>query len=157
MKLNPQENNLNTVYTSNKVSTTNKIYRYNGTYEPIFLNIPLFNDTYLYFSGSTIQSWSTNYKFDTSFENFGVVEEIMFSKVNTIISPLILKNTDKDKSIYPMVDEFGYQYGSRFIFNSSWDRDFYVITNSDQNVNKQVFSNQSNYEYIIEPIKTKTN
>ena len=155
MALNIQENNLNTVYTKNKVSTTNKIYRYNGTYEPVFLNIPLFNNTYLYFSGSTIKSWGNNYKFDTSYENFGIIEELMFSKVNTTVSPLKLKNTDKDKSIYPMVDEFGYQFGSRFIFNSSWDRDFYIVTNSDQNINKQVFANQSNYEYLIDPMDSQ--
>ena len=153
MDLNIQENNLNTVYASNKVSMPNAIYRYNGSYEPIFTNITLFNNTYLYYSGSSIKNWGTNYKFDTSFDNFGMIEEVIFSKVNHIISPLKLKDTDKDKSIYPMIDEFGYQFNSRFIFNSSWDNDFYVITNSDQNINKQVYSNLSNLEYIVSPIK----
>ena len=54
-----------------------------------------------------------------------------------------------------MVDEYGYQFGSRFIFNSCWDNDFYVITNSDQNDNKQAFSNLSSYEYIIDPLYPK--
>ena len=39
-----------------------------------------------------------------------MVEELIFSKVNSKISPLKLKNTEQDKSIYPMVDEFGYQF-----------------------------------------------
>ena len=153
MKLNSQENNLNTVYASNKVSTPNEIYRYNGVYEPIFSSISLFNNTYLYNSGASY--WDSNYRFDTSFENFGRIEELIFSKVNPIISPLKLKDTDKDKSIYPMVDEYGYQFGSRFIFNSSWDKDFYVITNPEQNVNKQTFSNLSEVEHIVDPIKPK--
>jgi len=50
-----------------------------------------------------------------------------------------LKNSQTDKSIYPMVDEFGYQFSSRFIFNSSWDRNFYVITKPEQiTVNKRI-------------------
>ena len=39
-----------------------------------------------------------------------------------------------------MVDEFGYQFSNRFIFNSNWDKDFYIITNPDQDTNKKVFS-----------------
>jgi len=153
MNLNIQENNMNTVYASNKVATNNIIYRYNGSYEPIFTDIPIFNNTYIY-SGNTKQ-WDSNYKFDTSVENFGMIEELVYSKVNPSISPLKLKDTDKDKSIYPMVDEYGYQYGSRFIFNSSWDKDFYIITNSDQNINKMAFSNLNQVDYIIDPIQTK--
>ena len=158
MKLNSQENNMNTVYAENSVYYPNKIYRYNGVYEPIFNDIPLFNNTYLYYinlSALTLSSWNSNYKFDTSFENFGTIDELMFSKVNPNITPLKLKNTDKDKSIYPMVDEYGYQTYSRFIFSSSWDKDYYFITNSDQNINKMVFSNFDRYDYIVDPIKTK--
>lgn len=195
MKINVEENDMNTVYSANKVYEPNRIYRYNGAYEPIFSNISIFNNTYLFVSGSTgstttttttlsgsgtttttttlsgatsgtttttttiaplnIKQWGSNYKFDTTFQNFGRVEELLFSKVNPDGSMLKLKNTDNDKSIYPMVDEFGYQVRSRFIFNSSWDNDFYVITNSDQEMNKQLFANLSNYEYIIEPIKPK--
>ena len=155
MNLNIEENNLNTIQASNKVSTPNSIYRYNGVYEPIFLDIPIFNNAYLYLSGSTVKYWESNYKFDTTFENFGMIEELIYSKVNPIASPLKLKNTDKDLSVYPMVDEYGYQFGTRFIFNSSWDKDFYIITNSDQNINKQIFSNLSSIEYIIDPIKPK--
>jgi hypothetical protein len=80
---------------------------------------------------------------------------LIFSKVNPDGSPLKLKNTDKDKSIYPMVDEYGYQFRSRFIFNSSWDNGFYVITNDYQDMDKQLFSNMSHYEYVIEPINPK--
>ncbi len=153
MNLDIEENNLNTVYASNEVYEPNRIYRYNGSYEPIFSNINIFNNTYLYFSGSTIKQFDSNYKFDTTYQDFGRVEELIFSKVNPDDSPLKLKNTDTDKSIYPMVDEFGYQFRSRFIFNSSWDNGFYVLTNNEQDMNKQSFSNLVNYDYIINPIK----
>jgi hypothetical protein len=155
MKLNIEENNLNTVIASNKVYTPNEIYRYNGAYEPIFIDIPIFNNVYLYLSSTTVKYWDSNYKFDTTFENFGMIEELVFSKVNPIESPLKLKNTEKDLSLYPIVDEYGYEYGNRFIFNSSWDKDFYILTNSEQNINKQVFSNLSSIEYIIDQIKPK--
>ena len=155
MSLNIIENNMNTIYAYNKVYEPNSIWRYNGSYEPIFIDIPLFNNTYLYNSNGVLKYWKSNYKFDVSYQNFGIVEEIMYSKVNPIVSPLKLKDTDKDKSIYPMVDEYGYGYCTRFIFNSSWDRDFYIITNTEQNVNKMVFSNLTSIEHIIDPIKTK--
>jgi hypothetical protein len=154
MKLNIQENNLNTVYSSNSVSTSNFIYRFNGSYEPIFLDIALFNNTTPYYSGLTLQGWNSNYKFDTSYENFGKIEELIFSKVNPLDSPIKLKNSDSDLPIYPMVDEFGYQFASRFIFNSSWDKDFYIITNSEQNMDKNTFSNLSHVENIVSPIKS---
>jgi len=154
MNLNIQENNMNTVFASNAVSTNNVIYRYNGSYEPIFTDIPIFNNIYLY-TGTSIKQWDSNYKFDTSFENFGMIEELVYSKINPNLSPLKLKDTDTDKSIYPMVDEYGYSYGSRFIFNSSWDKDFYILTNLDQNINKMAFANLNNIDYIIDPIQTK--
>ena len=149
MSLNIQQNTMNT---SNGVSIDNSIYRYNGSYEPIFNNISIFNNTFLYNSGNTIKQFGSNYKFDTSFENFGMIEELIFSKVNPVMSPLKLSNTT-ESSVYPLVDEFGYQFSSRFIFSSSWDKDFYVLTNNTQNMNKNIFSNYSNYEYILDPIK----
>ncbi len=139
MRLNTQENNT----ISNRNNIPNLIYRYNGAYEPIFKDIPLFNNVYIYTSGSTLKYLDSNYKFDTSFENFGIIEEVIYSKVNPKNSPLKLKNSTKDKSIYPMVDEFGYQYSNRFIFNSNWDMGFYTITNPEQNPNKRVFATLS--------------
>jgi hypothetical protein len=156
MQLNIVENNMNTVYAFNKVYTPNAIWRYNGSYEPIFVDIPLFNNVDIYYSGSSLKYWDSNYKFDTSYKNFGLIEEIIYSKVNPTRSPLKLKDTDTDKSIYPMVDEYGYGYGTRFIFNSSWDKDFYIITSPEQNINKMAFSNLTSIEHIIDPIKTKT-
>lgn len=160
MTLNIQPVNVNnTSYAFSRPSqltNTGFIYRYNGVYEPIFKDIPLFNNTYLYLSGITHKYWGANYKFDTSYYAFGMVEELIFSKVNPKISPLKLKNTEQDKSIYPMVDEFGYQFSSRFIFNSNWDKDFYIITNPDQDANKKAFSNLSSaVSNIVAPVIAK--
>lgn len=69
-----------------------------------------------------------NHKFDTSLEKFGIIEEFQFSKVNENENLLKIKNNEEDKSIYPMIDEYGLQYDKRFIFKSSWDTDFCVRT-----------------------------
>jgi hypothetical protein len=151
MKLNSIENNKNTYYgnsNNNTIYSDNHIYRFNGIYEPIFKDIALFNNTLLYIEKNSYGYWQSNYKFDTTLENFGLIEELIYSKVNPLVSPLKLKNTDQDKSIYPMIDEFGYQFSSRFIFNSSWDKDFYIITNPDQNQNKKNFANLSSVAVI---------
>jgi len=47
-----------------------------------------------------------------------------------------------------MVDEYGYQYSSRFIFNSSWDKKFYVLTNPDQVTTKSQFAVTGNLQTI---------
>ena len=69
-----------------------------------------------------------NYTFDTTLENFGMIDELQYSKVNEKEIILKIKNQEEDRSIYPMVDEFGYSYDKRFIFKSSWDSDFYLRT-----------------------------
>jgi hypothetical protein len=155
MNLNIQDKNKNVVYVSNKVSSPNLIYRFNGSYEPIFRDIALFNSQYLYQSGLTLMFWDSNYKFDTTYENFGSIEELIFSKVNPTISPLKLKNSTSDKSIYPMVDEFGYQFNSRFIFNSCWDSNFYIVTTTNQNVNKRSFSTLGVVENLVAPVQNQ--
>ena len=55
-----------------------------------------------------------------------------------------------------MVDEFGYQFSNRFIFNSNWDKDFYIITNPDQNTYKNVFANLASVNSIAAPTQTKS-
>ena len=93
---------------------------------------------------SNLKFWKSNYKFNTELSNFGTIEELVFSKVNPTTNPLKLKNTDQDKSIYPMVDEYGFDYRSRFIFNSNWDKDFYTLTKAEQNIDKTNFMNSVN-------------
>ena len=78
-----------------------------------------------------VSSTEVNTIFDTNLYSFGEVNELMYSKVNEIENVLKIKNTEEDRSIYPMVDEFGYSYDKRFIFKSSWDSDYYIRTKNE--------------------------
>jgi PKD repeat protein len=122
--LNETENVQMMKYHKESVIHTNKIYRYSGSYEPIFKNIPLFN-SYDIWSGNTYYK-DKNYNFDLSLTNFGIIEENILSKVNSTENLLKLQNVENDKSIYPLLDEFGYTYSNRFIFKSGWDNDFFI-------------------------------
>jgi hypothetical protein len=119
------------------------IYRYNGSYIPIFKDIELFNNSYYYvLTGYTNNIFyknyfylKSNYKFNEKLQNFATISEIIYSKVNPYQNILKLPNNNKDKSIYPMIDEFGYSYKSLFIFKSTWDREFYITTYGTQENN----------------------
>lgn len=71
-----------------------------------------------------------NYKFDTYLTYFGIQKEKIFRKVNRKESLLKLKDMIGAKSIYPMLDEFGYSFGDFSIFKSSWDFEYHVEINS---------------------------
>jgi hypothetical protein len=95
-----------------------KIYRHNGYYSPIFKEIQLFK------ANGLTQSFD-NYKFDTDLTEFGMSGEIVVSKINRGGSVLKLKDSTKVKSLYPMLDEFGYHVVRRFIFKSNWDYEYH--------------------------------
>lgn len=108
------------------------IYRHSGAYAPIFKTVPLFKPQR---SFSKTVGMAGNWKFyDEAVNNqhllgFGMVDEIIFSKCNTSGNVLKIQDaTQKDKSIYPMVDEYGYDFDSRFIFSSSWESDYYYTS-----------------------------
>ena len=83
-------------------------------------------------TGKTFYSFfEKNTKFNTDFENFGIIEEFMYSKVNENENVLKLKNATQDLSIYPMIDEYGYAVDKKFIFKSTWDSDFYNRTTNN--------------------------
>ena len=69
-----------------------------------------------------------NYKFDTDLTNFGVMKERKFRKVNRVQSILKLREVKDIKSIYPMIDEFGYSFSDFFIFKSTWDLEYSIET-----------------------------
>lgn len=71
-----------------------------------------------------------NIKFDTEISNFGKIDELIFSKVNENGNIILKINQDKDTSMYPMIDEYGYLYNEKFIFKSPWDREFFTRTNT---------------------------
>lgn len=74
-----------------------------------------------------------NYSFDTDLTSFGVVKERKFRKINRIQSVLKLKNDKDVKSIYPMLDEFGYSVTDFFIFKSTWDYEYHLETSESTN------------------------
>jgi hypothetical protein len=78
-----------------------------------------------------------NLKFDTTLNDFGLVHELVYSKVNEKTSILKI-NPNRDTSMYPMIDEYGYTYSNRFIFKSSWDKEFFIRTNSGEILNYTV-------------------
>lgn len=106
------------------ITYNNLMYRYSGSYSPIFKNVQLFKNYDIW--GDSPYYFDSNYKFNLGLEKFGLVEEIQYSKVNRTDNLLKLKNADNDRSIYPMIDEFGYSTTSRFIFKSGWDNDYFI-------------------------------
>ena len=70
-----------------------------------------------------------NYKFDTDLSDFGIKKERKVRKVNRNGSLLKLKDSSDIKSIFPMLDEFGYTFSDFFIFRSTWDINYYSETN----------------------------
>ena len=109
MRLNEAVDTNNTIGYGGTIIGDNIIYRYNGKYEPIFKDISLFSPTYIYNSVNSAHTeyeynyWSSNYKFDYSLTKFGIIDELIFSKVNPSINPLKLKKSSSEKSIYQMV------------------------------------------------------
>lgn len=98
----------------------NVMWRFSGNYSPLVYDIPLFQRDLVSATNSG------NYKFDTSITDFGMMKERIWSKVNRTGSVLKLKTNKDLKSIYPMIDEFGYHYNDFFIFKSTWDQEFHV-------------------------------
>ena len=80
------------------------------------------------YSYSNMVYYDNNYKFDTTLTNFGKINELIYSKVNE--NKNFLNNMYEKYLIFPIVDEYGYDYSSRFIFKSSWDREYYTRTKS---------------------------
>jgi len=107
------------------VQSGNQFYamkRHNGLYSPIFHEIEMFK------SNGLTQSYN-NFKFDTELTNFGMTGERVISKVNRSSNILKLKNITTQESIFPMLDEFGYQITKSFIFKSTWDFEYHQECN----------------------------
>lgn len=98
-----------------------RIFRFSGHYSPILKEIELF-------SSPTLNSLDTNYKFDTELTNFGIIKQRIISKVNRKSVLLRFKDQPNIKSIYPMIDEFGYHVVDFFLFKSTWDLEYHYET-----------------------------
>lgn len=91
---------------------------------PVFFSQSVSKKVESSFYNSTIG----NYKFDTDLTYFGVMLERKVRKINRVQSILKMREVKDMKSIYPMLDEFGYSFSDFFIFKSSWDIDFNTET-----------------------------
>lgn len=108
-------------YHGNKNIISNEIFRYSGYYSPVFYDIQLFESDCEYCKEG-------NYKFDTTLTDFGLMKERKIRKINRKGDILRLANENDEKSIYPMLDEFGYSIYDFFIFSSTWDLRYYLET-----------------------------
>ena len=96
-----------------------KMYRHSGYYSPILNDVELF-------SAPGLTNSYGNYKFDTNLTFFGTIKERIVSKVNRKKNILKLKNIPNIKSVYPMLDEYGYHPTDFFIFKSTWDTEYHI-------------------------------
>ena len=109
-----------TVKPKSNANTSETFYRHSGNYMPIFYDIELFK------SSGEYDSLYGNYKFDESLTMFGIIKQRVISKINRKSNILKLRDNDSLKSIYPMVDEYGYTVLDFFIFKSTWDFDYHI-------------------------------
>ncbi len=129
-------------YHGGKNIVSDTIYRFSGYYMPLFYDIDLFKRDYEY-------KKTGNYLFDTSLTNFGIVKERKVGKINRKGSILKLKDEEDEKSIYPMLDEFGYSIYDFFIFSSTWDLKYYLETSVLTKANKDYLEKYTIDENIV--------
>jgi hypothetical protein len=98
---------------------SSEIFRHTGYYMPVFYEIELFNK-------DLDRNYIGNYKFDTTLNNFAVMRERKFRKINRKGSILKLKNETDIRSIYPMLQEFGLSFSDFFIFAGTWDINYHI-------------------------------
>lgn len=130
--INKTDDSVNIINHGERINNTTTIKRFVGYYEPIFTDITMFNPSYYWCNNDECDSFGNNYVFSDKLENFGRIEELMYSKVNDEENTLKLRNVDDDKSVYPMVDEVGLSQTNRNILLSSWDKEFYIKTLNEQ-------------------------
>lgn len=128
ININDRDYTYRKVYHGESAYNNKDIKRFVGYYEPLFKTIPMYRPIYYWKDGENYLSVGDNYVFGDNLEQFATINELMYSKVNDEYNVLKLKDTDNDKSVYPMVDEIGLSQTERFIFLSSWDSNFFIKT-----------------------------
>ena len=123
-------------------NVTDTIFRFSGYYMPLFYDIDLFKRDYEY-------KETGNYLFDTTLTNFGIIKERKVRKINRKGSVLKLKDNADEKSIYPMLDEFGYSIYDFFIFSSTWDLKYYLETSTLTKANKDYLEKYTIDENVV--------
>ena len=133
-----------------KNTVNNSIFRHSGYYMPLFYTIELFG-------GPGITASSGNYLFNTSYTNFGTIKQRVISKVNRKGNILKLNNNTSYKSIYPMLDEFGYTFTDFFMFKSTWDYQYHIECSPLDQVKTKVLNTNLLTTSIPQLVNTNTN
>lgn len=148
--------------------TDPSIFRYSGPYIPIFRDIPLFRplgfialSTIISDQGVGIPTLkdSGNWKFydpnsDTTLPNllnFGTIKELTYSKCNPTSNILKLQST-AGESIYPMVDEYGYEFDSKYLFSANWEPGFYSLSRRVE-VQPNKYPSLAGYTIVYDGVK----
>jgi len=126
--INERDDKYRYIYHGESIYQDINIKRFVGYYEPLFKTIPMYKPIYYWNDDESYLAVGDNYVFADNLEQFATINELMYSKVNDEYNVLKLKDTDNDKSVYPMVDEIGLSQTDRFIFLSSWDSEFFLKT-----------------------------
>lgn len=103
-----------------------QLFRFSGPYAPIFKYVQLFKSYEILPQMHPYESG--NYLFDFNLTSFGLNTEQKISKINHKGSILKLRKDKRNKSVYPMIDEFGYSLVDMFMFKSTWDLNYHYIT-----------------------------
>lgn len=134
----------------------NTIARHAGHYEPLAKDIIFFRDPYAhidftegFYTGSTgestgvtgMNSVNETYKFNvfnlcryknTQFysqhENFGLIKNYFYHKVNQEDSSSVLELSANGAflSLYPLINEVGIDFKDHYIFSSSWEPGYFI-------------------------------
>jgi hypothetical protein len=84
------------------------------------------------------------------------MKERKIRKINRKGSILRLSSVEDEKSIYPMLDEFGYSIYDFFIFSSTWDLKYYLETTS-LSIPKNYLDKYVNTENVINTFNESIN
>jgi hypothetical protein len=121
-----------------------------------------FNIVYSKSESSFYEPIYGNYKFDTDLNEFGIMKERKFRKTNRLQSVLKLREVKDSKSIYPMLDEYGYSFMDFFIFKSTWDLQYHIetfvskIDELSTNESKRFFDDTQSLDRIIKDWEFET-
>jgi hypothetical protein len=151
ISFNKKDPNIVKTYHGMKNITENQIYRHSGYYMPLFYNIDLFE------SPGITSSFLGNYKFDTSYTNFGKIKQRVISKINRKDNILKLKDNKSYHSIYPMIDEFGYTQTDFFMFKSTWDYEYHIECIKNEEIRVKDLRNDIQTSSIPQIVNTNTN
>jgi hypothetical protein len=106
----------------------------------------IFYDIHLFYK--KIDGITDNTRFDIELTDFALMKERKIQKVNRNGSLLKLRKEQDVKSVYPMLDEFGYTIRDFFIFASTWDLRYHYES--------YVLTFNPRFEIEIPSIKTET-